>query len=128
MRLWLKLFIPLLALAAIVLTVLAAPLLLRPDLPEEWRQVQVGMRRAEVLRIVPDEVTDFRVLKGFDAFRRTYSVCGCDRCNWLMIIYYDGLGTAPNPRVREVDAFYADPRCGLYNGKRFTTRDGTWPP
>ena len=128
MRLWLKLGIPLLALAALGVSVLAAPLLLRPDAPEEWRRVRLGMRRAEVLRLVTDTVADMRALKGFEVTRRHYSVCGCDRCNWVMTIEYDGPEAAPNPRVREVDVFYIDPRCGLYNSKRLTTRDGTWPP
>ena len=101
-----------------VLAALLAIVFRTPPIPSEWQAVRPGMKREEVLRIVPDVVHDMRELKGFDIYTRRYRLI-FRPCWWQMEVFY-------NERNEAVDVWFSftDPNCGLFNkNKRAEQQD-----
>jgi len=82
----------------------------RPPIPPEWRSIEVGMPRREVLARIPDEIRDLRELKGFDIAAREFRQWGIRRCWWQLTITYDS-----GNLVRMVEVRFTDPRFGVFN-------------
>ena len=83
--------------------------LTRPDVPAQWRRVQIGMTRSEAIAVIPDQVNDLRDLKGFDTVTRDGRMLG-GRCWWQLQLTYDAEG-----RVRHAEVSFTHPGCGLLN-------------
>ena len=90
--------------------VMIGMLLKTPEMPEEWQWINKGMPRSEVIKIIPDKVSDLRDVKGFDCYTRNYRILLLRPCWWQLSIHYDNKNN-----VNKIYANFIDPNCGLFN-------------
>lgn len=84
---------------------------LRPAFPEDWRAIQKGTEREELLEQYQGKLhTGMKEIKGFDTLSHSCEQLGFRACRWTLFVYYD-----ESDHIESVRAHFMDPRCGWRN-------------
>ncbi len=111
----------LLVLAALVVAAMITALIVisraRPDMPEEWRALRLGMTREQVAAACPDYDGSLYELKGRDLLTRKGTMFG-GPCHWDLDLEFDGRGRLTGGFL----AFYHDEQAIFDIKRRFPLR------